>query len=116
MLASNPVWKQDTAKEFTKYCCNELFSHVRLELQQVSNEKIEPEHQLAIEEKDHQHQLAIANIDRQHQKVIEEKDDEIQNLVRNRHVPRSGNIDNILCVVEKIIQMKQENLAAIPIT
>ena len=59
------------------------------------------EKQQTIEEKDHQHQLAIANIDREHQQVIEEKDDEIHNLVRNRHVPRSGDIDNILCVVQK---------------
>ena len=64
-------------------------------------EKIQEDHQLTIEDMGREHQLAIANIDREHQQVIEEKDDEIQNLVRNRHVPRSGNIDNILCVVVK---------------
>ena len=39
---------------------------------------------------------------------IQAKDHEIEicqnqivDLIENRHVPRSGNIDNILCVVEK---------------
>ena len=51
--------KQDKAKEFRKYCCNELFPQVRRELQQVSTEKIEQEHQLAIEDMGREHQQAI---------------------------------------------------------
>ena len=71
-------------------------------------EKIQEEHQLAIEEKDHQHQLAIENIDREHQQVVEEKDHEIEicqnqivDLIENRHVPRIGKHDNILCAIQK---------------
>ena len=64
-------------------------------------EKIQEEHQLAIEGKDHQHQLAIEDMGREHQQVIEEKDDEIRDLVQNRHVPRIGKYDNILCAIDK---------------
>ena len=64
-------------------------------------EKIQEEHQLTIEGKDHQHQLAIEDMGREHQQVIEEKDDEIRDLVQNRHVPRIGKYDNILCAIDK---------------
>ena len=71
-------------------------------LARIGVEKIQEEHQLAIEEKDHQHQLAIENIDREHQQVVEEKDHEIEicqnqivDLIENRHVPRIGKHDNI---------------------
>ena len=56
--------------------------------------------QQAIEERDNQLQA----ITYQNQFLVHDRTmlhNEIQNLVRNRHVPRSGDIDNILCVVEK---------------
>ena len=93
--------QQPKAKLFRKYCCNIMFPNIRQKLVDIDLESSNRQHQLAIEEKDHQHQLAIEDMGREHQQVVEEKDDEIQNLVRNRHVPRSGNIDNILCVVAK---------------
>ena len=58
------------------------------------------EKQQTIEEKDTD--LALLNDDINRKDIqLRVNDLEIQNLVRNRHVPRSGNIDNILCVVEK---------------
>ena len=104
--------QQKEAKEFRKYCFNTLFPQIRDHFEQLAINVKDREHQLAIEDmgREHQlaiedvgreHQLAIEDMGREHQQVIEEKDDEIHNLVRNRHVPHSGNIDNILCVVAK---------------
>ena len=45
--------------------------------------------------------MAIADREREHQLLIEDKDDEIRDLVQNRHVPRIGEHDNILCAIEK---------------
>ena len=100
--------QQNEAKEFRKYCCNTLFPQIRDHFEQLTINEKDREHQLAIEEKDHQHQLAIENIDREHQQVVEEKDHEIEicqnqivDLIENRHVPRIGKHDNILCAIQK---------------
>ena len=93
--------QQPKAKLFRKYCCNIMFPNIRQKLVDIDLESSNRQHQLAIEEKDHQHQLAIEDMGREHQQVMEEKDDEIQNLVRNRHVPRIGKHDNIVCAIQK---------------
>ena len=59
------------------------------------------EKQQTIEEEDHQHQLAIEDMGREYQQLIEEKDNEIRDLVQNRHVPRIGEHDHILCAIDK---------------
>ena len=81
--------KKSKCKELTKWLINQG-------IKDIIEEK-----RLAITEKDIQHRLAIEDMGREHQQVIEEKDDEIQNLVRNRHVPRIGKHDNILCAIDK---------------
>ena len=68
---------------------------------QLAIDKKYEEHQLMIADKDQQHQLLIADKDYQHQLLIADKDDEIRDLVQNRHVPRIGEHDNILCAIEK---------------
>ena len=51
------------------------------------------EHQQAIEEKDNQIQA--------HQYKILKLDEEIDDLIKNRHVPRRGYFDNVLCFIKK---------------
>ena len=65
-----------------------LFPQIR---RQLTN-KIKEEHQQAIKEKDNQiqaHQLEIL------------KNKEIVDLIKNRHVPRRGYFDNVLCFIKK---------------
>ena len=81
--------QQPKAKDFRKHCFNVLFPHVR---QQITN-KMKEEHQQAIEEKDNQIQA--------HQQKILKLNEEIDDLIKNRHVPRRGYFDNVLCFIKK---------------
>ena len=88
--------QQTKAKDFRRHCCNVLFPHFR---QQLTN-KIQEEHQQTIEEKDNQIQaLEFRNAEHQHKilKLIKEIDD----LIKNRHVPRHGYFDNVLYFIKE---------------
>ena len=78
----------------------ELKHHILTDVIPRGFNAIIAEKQQAIEERDNQLQA----ITYQNQFLVHDRTllhNEIHNLVRNRHVPRSGDIDNILCVVEK---------------
>ena len=63
-------------------------------------EKIQEEHQQAITERDNQiHALEFRN--EEHQQKILKLNKEIDDLIKNRHVPRRGYFDNVLCFIKK---------------
>ena len=88
--------QQPKAKDFRRHCCNELFPHV----QQRFTNKIQEEHQQAIEEKDNQIQ-ALEFTNEKHRQKILRLNDEIDVLIKNRHVLRCGYFDNVLCFIKK---------------
>ena len=53
-----------------------------------------------IEEKDNQIQ-ALEHINEKHQHKILKLNEEIDNLTKNRHIPRRGYFDNVLCFFKK---------------
>ena len=95
--------QQQKAKVFRKYCCNEMFPRICKQLV----DKMQEDHQKAIEERDTRIQ-AIENENvglqgeiRAKDQQIEASQERIEDLIANRHVPRSGAIDTVLVVVEK---------------
>ena len=88
--------QQPKAKYFRRHCCNVLIPHFR---QWLTN-KIQKEHQQAIEEKDNQiHALEFTT--EKHQQKILRLNEEIDDLIKNRHVARGGYFDNVLCFIKK---------------
>ena len=63
-------------------------------------EKIQEEHQQAIEEKDNQIQ-ALEFTNKEHQQKILRFNKEIDDLIKNRHVAHRGYFDNVLCFIKK---------------
>ena len=95
--------QQQKAKAFRKYCCNEMFPHIR---QQLTDKLVEDHHrrttqlQQAVEDRDNRIQaIDYENVGLQGE--IRVKDQQIEDIIANRHVPRSGTIDTVLVVVEK---------------
>ena len=88
--------QQRKAKDFRRHCCNVLFPQIR---RQLTN-KMKEEHQQAIEEKDNQIQ-AIEFTNENHQQQILKPNKEIDDLIKNRHVPRRRYFDNVLCFIKK---------------
>ena len=88
--------QQRKAKDFRRHCCNVLFPQIR---RQLTN-KMKEEHQQAIEEKDNQIQ-AIEFTNKNHQQKILKPNKEIDDLIKNRHVPRRRYFDNVLCFIKK---------------
>ena len=88
--------QQPKAKDFRRHCCNVLFPHFR---QQLTN-KIQEEHQQAIEEKDNQIK-ALEFRNEEHQHKILKLNKEIDDLIKNRHVALRGCFDNVLCFIKK---------------
>ena len=87
--------QQPKAKNFRRHCCNVLFLH----FQQRLTNKIKEKHQQAIEEKDHQIQVfEFTNV--KHQQKILNLNKEIDDLIQNRHLPRHGYFDNVLCFIK----------------
>ena len=74
--------QQPRTKEFRKHCCNVLFPHFR---QRLTN-KMQEEHQQAIEEKDNQIQAFEFTYEKHEQKILKLYE-EIDDLIINRHVP-----------------------------
>ena len=95
--------QQQKAKAFRKYCCNEMFPRIRKQLV----DKMQEDHQKAIEEGDNRIQaiehenVGLQGEIRAKDQKIEASQERIEDLVANRHVPRSGAIDTVLVVVEK---------------
>ena len=87
--------QQPKAKDFRRNCCNVLFPHV---WQQLTN-KIKEGHQQTIEEKDNQIQ-ALEFTNEKHQQKILKLNKDIDDLIKNRHVPRCGYFD-VLCFIKK---------------
>ena len=87
---------QPLAKKFRKHCCNVMFPHIRKQLV----DKMQEDHQKAIEERDTRIQAIEYEI-RAKVQQIEASQERIEDLIANRHVPRSGAIDTVLVVVEK---------------
>ena len=69
-------------------------------LTKKSIEKIQEKHQQAIQEKDNQIQ-ALEFINEKRQQKIFRLNEEIDGLIKNRHVPRRGYFDNVLCFIIK---------------
>ena len=102
--------QQQKAKAFRKYCCNEMFPHIK---QQLKDKLVEEHHrrttrlQQAVEERDNRIQaIEYENVGLQgeitaYQAQLQVSQNRIEDLVANRHVPRSGAIDTVLVVVEK---------------
>ena len=88
--------QQRKAKDFRRHCCNVLFPQIR---RQLTN-KMKEEHQQAIEEKDNQIQ-AIEFTNENHQQKILKPNKEIDDLIKNRHVPRRRYFDNVLCFIKR---------------
>ena len=101
--------QQPLAKSFRKHCCNVMFPHIRQQM--IGRVMEEKEAVLALSndeltDQDNQIQaIQYKNVELQgkvrakdHQ--IERCENRIQDLIANRHVPRSGDIDTVL-VVEK---------------
>ena len=88
--------QQPKAKGFGKYCCNEMFSHICKQLV----DKMQEDHQKAIEKRDTGIQ-AIEYKNAGLQGEIRAKDQQIEDLIANRHVPRCGDFDNVLCFIAK---------------
>ena len=62
--------------------------------------KIQEEHQQAIEEKDNQIN-ALEFTNEKHQQKILMLNEEIDDLIKNRHVACGGYFDNVLCFIKK---------------
>ena len=102
--------QQQKAKAFRKYCCNKMFPHVR---QQLTDKLVEDHHprtthlQQAVEDRDNRIQaIEYKNVGLQGEirakdRQIKASQERIEDLIANRHVPRSGAIDTVLVVVEK---------------
>ena len=102
--------QQQKAKAFRKSCCNEMFPHIR---QQLTDKLVEDHHrrttqlQQAVEDHDNRIQaIEYKNVGLQGEirpkdQQIEASQERIEDLIANRHVPRSGTIDTVLVVVEK---------------
>ena len=95
--------QQQKAKVFRKYCCNEMFPHIR---QQLTDKLVEEHHrrttqlQQAVEDRDSRIQaIEFENVGLKGE--IRAKDRQIEDLIANHHVPRSGTIDTVLVVIEK---------------
>ena len=94
---------QPLAKKFRKHCCNVMFPHIRKQLV----DKMQEDHQKAIEDRDNRIQaIEYKNVGLQGEirakdQQIEASQERIEDLIANRHVPRSGAIDTVLMVVEK---------------
>ena len=95
--------QQQKAKAFRKYCCNEMFPHIR---QQLTDKLVEEFHrrttqlQQAVEDGDNRIQTI------QHENVglqgeIRNATRAITDLIENRHLARCGEYDNILVDVQK---------------
>ena len=87
---------QPLAKRFRKHCCNVTFPHIHKRLV----DKMQEDHQKAIGERDTRIQAIECEI-RAKDQQIEANQERIEDLIANRHVPRSGAIDTVLVVVEK---------------
>ena len=102
--------QQPKAKEFRRYCCNEMFPKIR---NQLLYQRLEEKNaQLALlnddlaESQDLVKQLEYNNTGLQGEirakdQEIERRIDENADLIANRHVPRRNGIDNVLVVIEK---------------
>ena len=95
--------QQQKAKAFRKYCCNKMFPRIRKQLV----DKMQEDHQKAIEDRDNRIQaIEYENVGLQgeitaYQAQLQVSQNRIEDLIANRHVPRSGTIDTVLVVVEK---------------
>ena len=95
--------QQPLAKKFRKHCCNVMFPHIRKQFV----DKMQEDHQKAIEQWDTRIQaIEYENVGLQGEirakdQQIEASQERIEDLIANRHVPRSGTIDTVLVVVEK---------------
>ena len=95
--------QQQKAKAFRKYYCNEMFPRIRKQLV----DKMQEDHQKAIEDRDNRIQaIEYENVGLQgkitaYQAQLQVSQNRIEDLIANRHVPRSGTIDTVLVVVEK---------------
>ena len=112
--------QQSITKDFTRHCCNALFSHVR---QQLTN-KMKEDHQQPIEEKD----TAIALLNdglknREHDNVALQAQRDVYNdqlqkcrdiitHLKTRHVPHAKDPgkDNIVMIIEKNTTPKEDEL------
>ena len=63
-------------------------------------EKIQEEHQQAITGRENQIQALEATHEAYQQKILR-LNEEIDDLIKNRHVPRHGYFDNMLCFIKK---------------
>ena len=88
--------QQPLARKLRKHCCNVMFPHIRKQLV----DKMQEDHHKAIEEQDTRIQAIEYEI-RAKDQQIEASQERIEDLIANRHVPRSGAIDTVLVVVEK---------------
>ena len=88
--------QQPKAKDFRRHCCSVLFPHLH---QQLTN-KIKEQHQQAIEEKDNEVE-ALGFTNEKHQQKMLRLNKEIDDLIANRHVPRRGCFNNVLCFIKK---------------
>ena len=88
--------QQQKAKAFRKYCCNEMFPHIRQQL----TDKL-------LEDRDNRIQaIKYENVGLQgeitaYQAQLQVIQNRIEDLIANRHDPRSGTIDTVLVVLEK---------------
>ena len=73
-----------------------LFPQIRRQL----TDKIKKEHQQVIEVKDNQIQ-ALQTTNEAHQQKILRLNEEMDDLIKNRHVPRRGYFDNVLCFIKQ---------------
>ena len=92
---------QPLAKNFRKHCCNVMFPNIRKQLV----DKMQEDHQKAIEERDTRIQaiqsenVGLPGEIRAKDQQTEASQERIEDLIANRHVPRSGAIDTVLVVV-----------------
>ena len=81
--------RKPKAREVTAWLIHDVISRGFNKIIEEKQQAIEGHHRRAIDR------------EREHQLLIADKDDEIRDLVQNRHVPRIGEHDNILCAIEK---------------
>ena len=89
--------QQPKAKNFRRHCFNVLFPHVWQEFSDKS-------HAMEIEDLTGRIQAFefTKEEERQaHQQQISRLNEEIGDLTKNRHVPRRGYFDNVLCFIKK---------------
>ena len=63
-------------------------------------EEIQGKHQQAITDRDNQIQV-LEFPNEKHQQKILKLNNEIDDLIKNRHVPRRGYFDNVLCFIKR---------------